>query len=180
MVGLTRLELVTSRLSGVRSNHLSYRPARKVLGYNTTDFIILATAILKIFPIRAKPQDGSDAFDGAAEQAAPAAPEEACPDAFGYRSARFARPRNARHGTTPPCSDPSGHTARAPSHNANGPGIMPGPFLIVDGDHAAMEPSGSTTCALRSRAYRASVSAPASSSSSSSSAASAGRSIKAV
>ena len=27
MVGLTRLELVTSRLSGVRSNQLSYRPA---------------------------------------------------------------------------------------------------------------------------------------------------------
>ena len=26
MVGLTRLELVTSRLSGVRSNQLSYRP----------------------------------------------------------------------------------------------------------------------------------------------------------
>ena len=26
MVGLTRLELVTSRLSGVRSNRLSYRP----------------------------------------------------------------------------------------------------------------------------------------------------------
>ncbi len=31
MVGLTRLELVTSRLSGVRSNHLSYRPAKKCL-----------------------------------------------------------------------------------------------------------------------------------------------------
>ena len=28
MVGLERLELSTSRLSGVRSNHLSYRPAR--------------------------------------------------------------------------------------------------------------------------------------------------------
>ena len=27
MVGLDRLELSTSRLSGVRSNHLSYRPA---------------------------------------------------------------------------------------------------------------------------------------------------------
>ena len=27
-VGLTRVELVTSRLSGVRSNHLSYRPRR--------------------------------------------------------------------------------------------------------------------------------------------------------
>ena len=26
MVGLARLELATSRLSGVRSNHLSYRP----------------------------------------------------------------------------------------------------------------------------------------------------------
>ena len=30
MVGLERLELSTSRLSGVRSNHLSYRPARIV------------------------------------------------------------------------------------------------------------------------------------------------------
>jgi hypothetical protein len=30
LVGLTRLELVTSRLSGARSNHLSYRPAIKV------------------------------------------------------------------------------------------------------------------------------------------------------
>ena len=28
MVGLGRLELPTSRLSGVRSNHLSYRPER--------------------------------------------------------------------------------------------------------------------------------------------------------
>ncbi len=27
MVGLGRLELPTSRLSGVRSNHLSYKPA---------------------------------------------------------------------------------------------------------------------------------------------------------
>ena len=27
-VGLTRLELVTSPLSGVRSNHLSYRPIK--------------------------------------------------------------------------------------------------------------------------------------------------------
>ncbi len=31
LVGLERLELSTSRLSGVRSNHLSYRPARLVL-----------------------------------------------------------------------------------------------------------------------------------------------------
>ena len=30
MVGLGRLELPTSRLSGVRSNHLSYRPIRAV------------------------------------------------------------------------------------------------------------------------------------------------------
>ena len=29
MVGLARLELATSRLSGVRSNHLSYRPRNK-------------------------------------------------------------------------------------------------------------------------------------------------------
>ena len=28
MVGLSRLELPTSRLSGVRSNHLSYRPLK--------------------------------------------------------------------------------------------------------------------------------------------------------
>ena len=28
MVGLGRLELPTSRLSGVRSNHLSYKPVR--------------------------------------------------------------------------------------------------------------------------------------------------------
>ena len=28
MVGLGRIELPTSRLSGVRSNHLSYRPSR--------------------------------------------------------------------------------------------------------------------------------------------------------
>ena len=32
MVGLTRLELVTSRLSGVRSNQLSYRPFLKKAG----------------------------------------------------------------------------------------------------------------------------------------------------
>ncbi len=34
MVGLSRLELPTSRLSGVRSNHLSYRPDRcpKIIG----------------------------------------------------------------------------------------------------------------------------------------------------
>ena len=30
LVGLTRLELVTSRLSGARSNHLSYRPAQSL------------------------------------------------------------------------------------------------------------------------------------------------------
>ena len=53
MVGLTRLELVTSRLSGVRSNHLSYRPARKVLRYNTTGFLIYARTILKNFSIPA-------------------------------------------------------------------------------------------------------------------------------
>ena len=35
MVGLDRLELSTSRLSGVRSNHLSYRPLiafKKIVG----------------------------------------------------------------------------------------------------------------------------------------------------
>ncbi len=31
-LGLTRLELVTSRLSGARSNHLSYRPGKKLQG----------------------------------------------------------------------------------------------------------------------------------------------------
>ena len=30
MVGLSRLELLTSRLSGVRSNQLSYRPMKKI------------------------------------------------------------------------------------------------------------------------------------------------------
>ena len=49
MVGLTRLELVTSRLSGVRSNHLSYRPATKVLRYNKTDLRSLARTILNFF-----------------------------------------------------------------------------------------------------------------------------------
>ena len=33
MVGLGRLELPTSRLSGVRSNHLSYKPAHLAKGY---------------------------------------------------------------------------------------------------------------------------------------------------
>ena len=31
MVGLARLELATSRLSGVRSNHLSYRPKTNIV-----------------------------------------------------------------------------------------------------------------------------------------------------
>jgi hypothetical protein len=31
LVGLDRLELSTSRLSGVRSNHLSYRPSSNFL-----------------------------------------------------------------------------------------------------------------------------------------------------
>ena len=31
-VGLVRVELTTSRLSGVRSNHLSYRPMRCPMG----------------------------------------------------------------------------------------------------------------------------------------------------
>ncbi len=34
MVGLGRFELPTSRLSGVRSNHLSYRPVRLLLAYS--------------------------------------------------------------------------------------------------------------------------------------------------
>ena len=33
MVGLGRLELPTSRLSGVRSNHLSYKPAVNALSH---------------------------------------------------------------------------------------------------------------------------------------------------
>jgi hypothetical protein len=31
MVGLSRFELLTSRLSGVRSNQLSYRPSESIL-----------------------------------------------------------------------------------------------------------------------------------------------------
>ena len=38
MVGLTRLELVTSRLSGVRSNHLSYKPIRLMVVSTTRLF----------------------------------------------------------------------------------------------------------------------------------------------
>ena len=34
MVGLTRLELVTSRLSGVRSNQLSYKPILKSFDFS--------------------------------------------------------------------------------------------------------------------------------------------------
>ena len=34
MVGLSRLELPTSRLSGVRSNHLSYRPLKSSALFN--------------------------------------------------------------------------------------------------------------------------------------------------
>ena len=34
LVGLGRFELPTSRLSGVRSNHLSYRPVRLLLAYS--------------------------------------------------------------------------------------------------------------------------------------------------
>ena len=37
MVGLTRLELVTSRLSGVRSNQLSYRPIFESYGSLKTE-----------------------------------------------------------------------------------------------------------------------------------------------
>ena len=37
MVGLTRLELVTSRLSGVRSNQLSYRPICESFGSLKTE-----------------------------------------------------------------------------------------------------------------------------------------------
>ena len=37
LVGLTRLELVTSRLSGVRSNQLSYRPVSESFGSLKTE-----------------------------------------------------------------------------------------------------------------------------------------------
>ena len=50
MVGLTRFELVTSRLSVVRSDQLSYRPALKALGYITTTRNNFATTFFeKIF-----------------------------------------------------------------------------------------------------------------------------------
>ena len=38
LVGLGRVELPTSRLSGVRSNHLSYRPDGVLLGINQRVF----------------------------------------------------------------------------------------------------------------------------------------------
>ena len=38
MVGLSRLELPTSRLSGVRSNLLSYRPLKKLIVQNPCCF----------------------------------------------------------------------------------------------------------------------------------------------
>ena len=46
MVGLTRLELVTSRLSGVRSNQLSYRPIYGGDEENRTPDPLLARQVL--------------------------------------------------------------------------------------------------------------------------------------
>ena len=47
MVGLNRLELLTSRLSGVRSNQLSYRPFLKKAGEeNRTPDPLLARQVL--------------------------------------------------------------------------------------------------------------------------------------
>ena len=39
MVGLGRVELPTSRLSGVRSNHLSYRPEPKLVTIVTAEAV---------------------------------------------------------------------------------------------------------------------------------------------
>ena len=44
MVGLTRLELVTSRLSGVRSNQLSYRPCFLIREKRVTRIELATTA----------------------------------------------------------------------------------------------------------------------------------------
>lgn len=49
VVGLTRFELVTSRLSVVRSDQLSYRPALKALGYITTTRNNFATTFFNFF-----------------------------------------------------------------------------------------------------------------------------------
>ena len=43
MVGLGRIELPTSRLSGVRSSHLSYRPSRDPQPGNLTTSAVSAT-----------------------------------------------------------------------------------------------------------------------------------------
>ena len=58
MVGLTRIELVTSRLSGVHSNHLSYRPDKvkciahsKINNTNRT-FLLRKEVIQPHLPIR--------------------------------------------------------------------------------------------------------------------------------
>ena len=45
LVGLERLELSTSRLSGVRSNHLSYRPARMAFSLPPNSELPTRTAI---------------------------------------------------------------------------------------------------------------------------------------
>ena len=41
MVGLTRIELVTSSLSGTRSNQLSYKPAHKIREGRGTYYVLL-------------------------------------------------------------------------------------------------------------------------------------------
>ena len=47
LVGLDRVELSTSRLSGVRSNHLSYRPVMTVL--RQTANLILGLALQDMY-----------------------------------------------------------------------------------------------------------------------------------
>ena len=43
MVGLSGLEPLTSRLSGVRSNQLSYRPIKELLYYHSVLYISTST-----------------------------------------------------------------------------------------------------------------------------------------
>ncbi len=51
MVGLTRLELVTSRLSGVRSNRLSYKPIESgihLLSHAVSSIVPSAAQVLTV------------------------------------------------------------------------------------------------------------------------------------
>ena len=45
LVGLGRFELPTSRLSGVRSNHLSYRPSPLLMAYSPNPFPLTAEGL---------------------------------------------------------------------------------------------------------------------------------------